>query len=89
MRLLLYIVALLTGFSAAEAVRPVETAATTASTQVEMAEAFAAAATVAIVPQFNPLGAANADVLDATPITALASLPKTATPVSRADVIRE
>jgi hypothetical protein len=89
MRLLLYIVALLTGFSAAQAARPVETAATTASTQVELAEAFGSAATVAIAPQFHPVGTANVDALDATPIAVVASLPITTTPVSRADVTRE
>jgi hypothetical protein len=89
MRLLLYIVALLTGFSAAQAVRPVETASTTASTQVEFAEAFATATTVVIVPQFHPVRTASVDALAATPIAMLASLPITATPVSRADVTRE
>jgi hypothetical protein len=90
MRLLLYVLALLTGFSAAEAARPVEAASTaTATSQVELAEAFASAATIATAPQFDLLDTLRNDRLEATPIAAFATLPTAATPISRADLARE
>ncbi len=90
MRLLLYIVALLTGFSAAEAARPVETAsATTASSQVELAEAFAGVASAASVQQFNVLELASNRHMDARPVAVPPAVEISATPVSRADIARE
>lgn len=90
MRLLLTFLALLTGFSAAEAARPVEAASTTsAASQLELAEALAtAAATVAETASGSGIEAgmpsAEADMPRVAPATPVAT-----TPVSRADRARE
>lgn len=90
MRLLLTFLALLTGFSAAEAARPVAAASpTSAATQIEPVDVFATASVIC---------AAAHSVHDAAPATVSAgsdpaefspAAPVATTPVSRAERARE
>ena len=90
MRLLLYFLALLTGFSAAEAARPVEAASpTSAASQMDLAEAFAAAAVHVSQARPQPKLEAITRRSDATDFVASAESPVEATPVSRAERAHE
>lgn len=90
MRLLLYFLALLTGFSAAEAARPVDAASpTSAASQIDLAEAFAAAAVDVSQARPEPTPEAVTRRNDAAIEFAFDEAIVEATPVSRADCARE
>jgi len=90
MRFLLAIIALLTGFTAADAARPMDAASpTSAASQIEPSEAFASAAVLCAVVQSGWKGGSTAITrhvrFDSVQVVEAA----TSTPVSRADCARE
>ncbi|MGC1467778.1 MAG: hypothetical protein WA793_00200 [Sphingorhabdus sp.] len=86
MRLLLYFLALLTGFSAAEAARSVETGApATAASQVEQAEAFATAIVVSTLDLRVRNVRSTLILVDNGPAEESIDVPVATTPVSRAE----
>ena len=86
MRLLLYFLALLTGFSAAEAARPVEAASPTSSaSSVALAEAYATVVTVSANRQSKFAHAAASPSEDHPAFFVQADALSASTPVSRAD----
>jgi hypothetical protein len=86
MRLLIYLLALISGFSAADAARAeVSTASSVAQTAVAAAEALVAQEQAAAVPQpVNRLHGIAAIETNAAPVASNAN-----TPVSRHDLSRE
>lgn len=90
MRFLLAIIALLTGFTAADAARPLDAASpTSAAAQIEPSEAFASAVVLCAVIQSDRKSGSTAISRHAR-LDAMHVVEKIATtPVSRADCARE
>ena len=86
MRLLLYFLALLTGFSAAEAARPVEAASpTSTASSVALAEAYATTVAVSVDSKSTFARAAASPSEDRPAYTVRTDAMPASTPVSRAD----
>lgn len=90
MRLLVYLLALLTGLSAAEAARPVDSSSqTSAATSLELVEVLthaAASKSIAVAVHIpRDVGTTEIDLA----VSEKAGLPIAQTPVSRSDISRE
>lgn len=89
MRFLLAIIALLTGFTAADAARPMDAASpTSAASQMEPAEVYASAAVLCAVVQ-RDFGSVSTGTLQLGCDAILPTGAVETTPVSRADCTRE
>ena len=86
MRLLLYFLALLTGFSAAEAARPIEaTSPTSTASPIALAEAYAAVVTTSANIQREFSDDVTSPSAERPGLSLLEEVVSASTPISRAD----